>query len=109
MSKNTQGYLGPQIGKLGPAVGFLWKGRNIFRSYNPFVRNPKTPAQVEARAKFKLLAQTARLLSQAVDRVLVGRKYLHLTKNILIFADVFVYLKWFGRDCVCECYGCWII
>ena len=67
MSKNTQGYLGPQIGKLGPAVGFLWKGRNIFRSYNPFVRNPKTPAQVEARAKFKLLAQTARLLSPAIN------------------------------------------
>ena len=67
MSKNTQGYLGPQIGKLGPAVGFLWKGRNIYRSHNPFVRNPKTPAQVEARAKFKLLAQTARLLSPAIN------------------------------------------
>ena len=67
MSKNTQGYLGPQIGKLGPAVGFLWKGRNIYRSHNPFVRNPKTPAQVEARAKYKLLAQTARLLSPAIN------------------------------------------
>ena len=49
MSKNTQGYLGPQIGKLGPAVGFLWKGRNIYRSH------------------FKLLAQTARLLSPAIN------------------------------------------
>lgn len=106
MSKNTQGYLGPQIGKLGPAVGFLWKGRNNYRSYNPFVRNPKTPAQVEARAKFKLLAQTARLLSQAVDWVLVGRKYLHFIKNILIFAGVLFYSRWCKSDCVCDDYDC---
>ena len=67
MSKNTQGYLGPQIGKLGPAVGFLWKGRNIYRSHNPFVHDPQTPAQQLIRAKFKLLAQVTRLLSPAIN------------------------------------------
>ncbi len=34
--------MGIQIGKLGPAVGSMWKGKNVYRSYNPFVKPPPT-------------------------------------------------------------------
>ena len=50
MSKNAGGYMGIQIGKLGPAVGSMWKGKNVYRSYNPFVKTPHTPGQQEQRA-----------------------------------------------------------
>ena len=33
MSKNCKGYMGDQIGKLGPAVGSRWKGKMIYRAY----------------------------------------------------------------------------
>ncbi len=49
MSKNAGGYMGIQIGKLGPAVGSMWKGKNVYRSYNPFVKPP--PHSWAARAE----------------------------------------------------------
>ena len=65
MSKNSGGYMGIQIGKLGPAVGSMWKGRNVYRSYNPFVKNPRTPEQQLQRAKFSILTNLARVFSPA--------------------------------------------
>ena len=65
MSKNSGGYMGIQIGKLGPAVGSMWKGRNVYRSYNPFVKNPRTPEQQLQRAKFSILTKLARVFSPA--------------------------------------------
>ena len=65
MRKNSGGYMGIQIGKLGPAVGSMWKGRNVYRSYNPFVKNPRTPEQLKAREKFTILTQLARMFSPA--------------------------------------------
>lgn len=57
--------MGIQVGKLGPAVGVMWKGRNVYRSYNPFVKNPRTPEQIVQRRKFSLLAQFNRVFSPA--------------------------------------------
>jgi hypothetical protein len=57
--------MGIQIGKLGPAVGSMWKGRNVYRSYNPFVKNPRTPEQQLQRAKFSILTKLARVFSPA--------------------------------------------
>ena len=55
MSKNFKGYLGDQIGKLGTAVGRRWKRKMVYASYQGKVRNPRTAAQLLARAKFKLM------------------------------------------------------
>lgn len=57
--------MGIQIGKLGPAVGVMWKGRNVYRSYNPFVKNPRTAEQQKQRSKFALLSNLARVFSPA--------------------------------------------
>ena len=65
MSKNAGGYMGIQIGKLGPAVGSMWKGKNVYRSHNPFVKNPRTPEQQAQRAKFGVLSRLARVFSPA--------------------------------------------
>lgn len=55
MSKYSQGYMGPQIGKLGPAVGRRWRGKNVMVAYQEFVRNPKSLDQQKVRARFAKL------------------------------------------------------
>lgn len=57
--------MGIQIGKLGPAVGSMWKGRNVYRSYNPFVKDPRTAEQQKQRTKFSTLSNLARVFSPA--------------------------------------------
>ena len=59
MSKYTKGYMGDQIGKLGPAVGARWKGRTVMRSYQKYVRNPRTEAQQLVRSRFRVLSKLA--------------------------------------------------
>lgn len=93
MSKNASGYMGPQVGKLGPAVGYLWKGRNVYRAYNPFPRNPKTPEQILHRAKFSMLNQLARAFSTAInfgfdykaksEGTLTRGLFVHANKNVV--------------------------
>lgn len=51
--------LGKGTGKLGGMVLSVNSGEQIVREYNPKVSNPQTDAQVEQRAKFKLLSQLA--------------------------------------------------
>lgn len=53
MSKNIQGILGPQYGKIGPVVGYTWKGKPCFRAYTNRVKQPNTVNQQIARAIFK--------------------------------------------------------
>lgn len=57
MSKNFKGYMGDQIGKLGPAVGRRWKGMMIYASYQGNVSNPKTDAQQLIRERFATLSR----------------------------------------------------
>ena len=59
MSKNFKGYMGDQIGKLGPAVGRRWKNRMVYSSYQGKVKNPKTPEQQIVRARFAALSNLA--------------------------------------------------
>ena len=68
MSKNYQGILGPQIGKIGPVVGYRWKGRDVYRGYVRYAKNPRTADQILARAKFAMLMALSRALSTAVNR-----------------------------------------
>lgn len=50
---------GKITGKIGGSVYSVVKGQNIWKEKPATVRNPKTPIQVAARAKFKLLNQIA--------------------------------------------------
>lgn len=58
--------LGKGTGKLGGMVLSVNSGEQIVREYNPKVSNPQTDAQVEQRAKFKLLSQIAADLSASI-------------------------------------------
>lgn len=53
------GFVGKGSGKLGSSVFAISGGEQIVRQYNPVVSNPNTEAQIEQRAKFKLLSQLA--------------------------------------------------
>ena len=80
--------MGIQVGKLGPAVGFMWKGKNVYRGYNPFAKDPKTGSQVAQRNKFKFLSKLARLLSPAINRGYdYNAKYESTTERGLFMRD----------------------
>ena len=53
------GFVGKGTGKLGASVFAISGGEQIVRQYNPKVANPNTDAQVEQRAKLKLMSQLA--------------------------------------------------
>lgn len=55
-----QGILGGFSGKVGPVVGFTWRGKQVIRAKATSVRNPRTPAQLEQRAKFTLVGRFVR-------------------------------------------------
>lgn len=59
MAKLPQGIMGPFIGRIGTAVGYMWNGKCCARSYNPKKRNPRTPEQVAHREMFKQEVQLA--------------------------------------------------
>lgn len=54
-------------GKLGPAVGYMWRGVWCVRSHNPYPRNPRTKAQTAHREMFKREVQLAASMSWAVN------------------------------------------
>lgn len=60
------GIFGKGSGKMGSSVFAVSGGEQIVRNYNPTVSNPQTPAQVEQRAKFKLMSQLAVALAPAI-------------------------------------------
>lgn len=67
MSKNSMGYMGPQVGKLGTAVGFRWRGKDVYRAYQKLVSNPRTEGQQLVRAKFSLLSSLGSRFQSAID------------------------------------------
>ena len=56
MSKNINGIMGPQVGKIGTVVGYVANGKMIYRAYQRNVKNPQTPAQQAHRFKLKTLS-----------------------------------------------------
>ena len=60
------GFVGKGTGKLGASVFAISGGEQIVRQYNPQVSNPNTDAQIEQRAKLKLMSQLAADLSQSL-------------------------------------------
>lgn len=67
MAKQSAGYMGGFNGKLGPAVGYMWRGVWCVRSHQPYPRNPRTEAQVAHRAMFKKEVQLAASMRWAVS------------------------------------------
>lgn len=61
-----QGLIGSGSGKLGNTVFRTTGGVQVVAQYQPNVANPSTTAQVNQRAKLKLLSQVAAALSPAI-------------------------------------------
>lgn len=79
------GFVGKGTGKLGSSVFAVSGGEQIVRQYNPNVSNPNTDAQIEQRAKFKLLSQLAADLRTAIvfpKKGLVSARNQFIAKNI---------------------------
>lgn len=62
----TSSMWGKTTGKIGGLVYATAGGEQIVREYNPNVSNPSTDAQVNARAKMKLLSQLSATLSPII-------------------------------------------
>lgn len=65
MAKITN-MVGLAKGKTGSIVYSVRNGQQIARAYNPYVANPNTPAQVQSRAKLKLLSQVSAAVSPVI-------------------------------------------
>lgn len=61
-----QGLVGTGTGKMGASVFSVRYGEQIVRQYQGVVANPKTPAQIEQRAKLKLTSQVAAALAPVI-------------------------------------------
>lgn len=67
MAKQTNGLLGGYVGKVGPVVGYQWKGVWCVRSQPRRVHNPRTEAQQEHRAMFREEVRLAGKMRWAVN------------------------------------------
>lgn len=79
------GFVGKGTGKLGASVFAISGGEQIVRQYNPKVSNPNTDAQVEQRAKLKLMSQIAADMSQSIA---FPKKGLVSPRNAFISANI---------------------
>lgn len=79
------GILGKGTGKLGSSVFAITGGVQVMREYNPNVSNPNTDAQINQRAKFKLMSQIAADLASVIvipKNGLVSARNKFVSKNI---------------------------
>lgn len=65
MAKNTS-LFGKVSGKIGAVVFSTSGGQTISREYNPHVSNPNTQAQIDQRARMKLMSQLSAALNQVI-------------------------------------------
>lgn len=65
MAKNTS-LFGKVSGKIGAVVFSTSGGQTISREYNPHVANPNTDAQVNQRARMKLMSQISAVMSPVI-------------------------------------------
>lgn len=83
MGKVTSLY-GKTTGKIGAIVFSTSGGETIAREYNPHVANPNTQAQVDQRARLKLMSQLSSALSPVIAMTkegLVSRRNKFVKKN----------------------------
>jgi len=55
MAKINKGILGPLSGRVGPVIGFTWKGIPCIKGRTEKQTPPATPAQIESRKKLSFL------------------------------------------------------
>lgn len=83
MGKVTSLY-GKTTGKIGSIVFATSGGETIAREYNPHVANPNTQAQVDQRARMKLMSQLSAALSPVIAMTkegLVSKRNKFVSKN----------------------------
>lgn len=71
MAKQTS-LFGKISGKLGAVVFSTTAGETISREYNPHVANPNTDAQIDQRARLKLMSQISASLTQSLAYTKTG-------------------------------------
>ena len=64
------GYLGGFQGRMGPTVGYQWRGKWVVRTFSSHPRNPRTAAQQEHRMLFKQQVQLAGRLNWVLRETL---------------------------------------
>lgn len=69
MAKQYTGILGPVVGRMGSVVGYLWRGRPVFRAYVEHIHYPNTVRQQAERDWF---VSMVRFASTARSALLVG-------------------------------------
>ena len=77
MAKIEQGYMGGFVGKLGPAVGYHWRGKWCVRALPRTVHNPRTAAQQAHRMQFREMVQLAGRFRAAINTGLHRLAYEH--------------------------------
>lgn len=97
------GLIGNFKGKLGNTVGYSLKDSNNkqtqgVRVYQPVVRNPKTAAQAEQRAKLAPINATYRALKMVIDRGQEGKAYGNKSRLAWLSAAMKTFIgAWFEK------------
>lgn len=79
------GFVGTGSGKLGASVFSVNSGAQIVRQYQPVVANPSTAAQVDQRARLKLMSQVAAAMAPVIaipKAGLVSARNQFISKNM---------------------------
>ena len=79
------GFVGTGSGKFGSSVFSVSAGSQIVRQYQPVVANPSTAAQVNQRARLKLMSQVAAALAPVIAMAkagLVSARNQFISKNM---------------------------
>ena len=66
------GLFGAMTGKVADVVMVVRNGEQIARKYQPIVSNPSSPAQVEQRAKMKLMSQLSAVIGPYIAMPRIG-------------------------------------
>ena len=78
------GLFGSMTGKLADVVMAVRNGEQVARKYQPIVANPSTPAQVETRAKLKLMSQLSAVMAPVIAMRREGSKS---SRNLFVQAN----------------------
>lgn len=71
-------------GKLADVVMAVRNGEQVARKYQPIVANPSTPAQIETRAKLKLMSQLSAVMAPVIAMRREGNKS---SRNLFVQAN----------------------